>query len=241
VSWKDWYNWTPKLKFTQPSIKQVFAIYLMHASDDHEAWTSVQTIADYSGLSRRTIQRAIDALEDSGHLVLVSAAGIRHRTPTYRVCPSASMGVTLTPAEATERGVTMTQEGCHHDAKGVSPRHPNCRKGNGRGENTSSSQLILALDGEEVQIRKCWNTYLETFEKYDGFVRNRKNLAILKDSLSHLAKMAGTPEAVYQLFEIAMERAKEDPWVAGKKDGKKHDSPHAVLGWENIQQWLGED
>jgi DNA-binding transcriptional MocR family regulator len=76
-----------------------------HTNQAGDAWPSVQTIADYVGVSERTVQRALARLVQAGRLAVRQVAGIVTRV--YRLVvdgvTSAIKGVTSGAAGATDQ------------------------------------------------------------------------------------------------------------------------------------------
>ena len=82
--------------------------------DKTECWPSIQTIADETGLNRRTVQRAIASLVAGG---MVSTSWSRHRSSrTYRLLHIA------------QRGRSETAPGAAYDTHGGGLRPPEDQK-----------------------------------------------------------------------------------------------------------------
>lgn len=78
-----------------------------HTNSAGDAWPSVATIAEYVGVSERTVQRALARLVQAGRLVVRQVAGIVTRvyrlvvdgvTSTIKGVPSGQAGVTVQAA-----------------------------------------------------------------------------------------------------------------------------------------------
>ncbi|MFI6819704.1 helix-turn-helix domain-containing protein [Micromonospora sp. NPDC050187] len=89
-----------------------------HADTTGDAWPSVQTIADYVGVSERTVQRSLARLVNLGRLVWRHVAG--RATRTYRIVidgvSSAIKGVS-----SGKRGVPDQAGGGDKDSGDVAP------------------------------------------------------------------------------------------------------------------------
>jgi DNA-binding Lrp family transcriptional regulator len=123
-----------------------------NANQSGEAWPSIRYTAERLRLSKSTVLRALEILEQegwiercrnkmgkNGNAYLINLDKLQMRPdergePTsglfkkkrkgVRVTPSPAMeGVTLTPQADPLEGVTMTPSECHHDTCLVSPRH----------------------------------------------------------------------------------------------------------------------
>ena len=66
----------------KPSAQLIACSLSRRAMDVQEAWTSQARLAAVTGMSRRTVQRAMAELEAAGFLVLVRRAS-QHRAPRY--------------------------------------------------------------------------------------------------------------------------------------------------------------
>ncbi|MFG3709470.1 helix-turn-helix domain-containing protein [Micromonospora sp. NPDC047730] len=98
-----------------------------HADRSGDAWPSVATIADYVGVSERTVQRSLARLVQAGRLVVRQVAGIVTRV--YRLVvdgvSSAIKGVTSGAAGATDQAPGG-------DSQGASPEVEDPQKLKGR-------------------------------------------------------------------------------------------------------------
>lgn len=68
-----------------PTARLVMFVMAAHARDDgSNIWVSQQKIADYIGMSKRTVQRAMDRLEDT-KAIKKTAEPRQHKPPTWRL------------------------------------------------------------------------------------------------------------------------------------------------------------
>lgn len=97
-----------------PTHKLILIMLADYANNEGVCWPSLATMATYSQLSRRQIQRILKDLRDGGLLEIAKpATGVL--ATMYRV-----RGDKLTPLG----GDTMTPQGRHHDTPGVTPTSP---------------------------------------------------------------------------------------------------------------------
>ncbi|MFD6712342.1 helix-turn-helix domain-containing protein [Micromonospora chalcea] len=97
-------------KDLRPNERLVLVAIAAHTNRDGLAWPSVATIAEYAGVSARTVQRALAKLVQLGRLVVRQAANITTRV--YRL-------VTGKPSEGDNQRDGVTNEGPVGDSQGV--------------------------------------------------------------------------------------------------------------------------
>ena len=111
-----WHKRLALTKAPSPTAHHVMLVLGSFVSDGQsEAWPSVSTLVSMTGLARRSVQRALRALEDD-HLVQTET--VSGRSSRYRL---ASTCVTVTPLPASQRRppcVTVTPEGTKEVVKG---------------------------------------------------------------------------------------------------------------------------
>ncbi|MEK6291078.1 MAG: helix-turn-helix domain-containing protein, partial [Paraburkholderia tropica] len=121
--------WAIEQQEIKDSLARHVLLCLANYADNHgkTAFPSTATLVKDTGMSRSTILRKLDLLEEMGLIVKgnqkVVAAYI-DRGDRRPVCYDMAMkkrGVTVTPRES-ERGVTQDGTGCQPDANGVSGR-----------------------------------------------------------------------------------------------------------------------
>ncbi|TZG41309.1 helix-turn-helix domain-containing protein [Halomonas eurihalina] len=126
-------NWARQSMKTLPSDVRAparLALMLMadYADEDHVCWPSIKTMSEEMGCSTRSVQRAIDALEERGLLAVQKrqAANGRQQSNRYRLAVGAGCQ-SVTPstsdqAESVEGGDNLTpSEGDKLSGEGDSP------------------------------------------------------------------------------------------------------------------------
>lgn len=102
-----------------PNSKLVLLALMTHADWNTGAcYPSVGRLATMTGLSRRTVQRALTGLQEYG-LMVVTKQGGGNQPNTYRVDLEKMLtrvtGAQVPVSQVRGRGVTVTREGCHTD------------------------------------------------------------------------------------------------------------------------------
>jgi len=132
-----------------------------HLGSNDECWPSVNRLQERTGQGRRTVIRALDALEQAGALVVTRATGMSNRYSLNiewlqdNQCHS-DTSATVTPVPPRH------PHQCHSDTGGVPPRHRGSAtvtpKGDKEGEqgrksrkDTSKSNRTKALSIQDVQ------------------------------------------------------------------------------------------
>ncbi|PSK63407.1 hypothetical protein B0E53_04654 [Micromonospora sp. MH33] len=96
----------------RPNERLVLVALAAHTNQDGEAWPSVATIAEYAGVSTRTVQRALAKLVQLGRLVVRQVANVATRV--YRLVVSGGdnqrQGVTNRRPGGDSQGVTRSVE-----------------------------------------------------------------------------------------------------------------------------------
>lgn len=105
---------------TEPSRKAVLVSLADQANDDGVCWPSVGTIAERTCLDERTVQRAIQALQDEGHLTIQMRPGrstVYRLHPRHRVTPNPRHGDTPTPGTVSPTPGTVSPHPRHGDTQ----------------------------------------------------------------------------------------------------------------------------
>ncbi|MER7440456.1 helix-turn-helix domain-containing protein [Micromonospora avicenniae] len=110
-------------KDLRPNERLVLVAIAAHANNDGDAWPSVATIADYAGVSTRTVQRALAKLITLGRLAVRQVANIATRV--YRL-------VTGQPAGGDNQRQGVTESGPGGDSPMVSPEVEKTKEKNTR-------------------------------------------------------------------------------------------------------------
>ncbi|MEU7773674.1 helix-turn-helix domain-containing protein [Micromonospora taraxaci] len=99
-------------KDLRPNERLVLVAIAAHTNRDGEAWPSVGTIAEYAGVSTRTVQRVLAKLVQLGRLVVRQVANVATRV--YRL-------VTGQPSGGDSERQGVTNRGPGGDSPSVSP------------------------------------------------------------------------------------------------------------------------
>ena len=125
--------WSLSLSPTNKLVLLALADCCNGGQDLNTCWPSMVHLTTQTGLSLRSVQRALRDLEQL--CLIASQPGSGKRSSTYTLsctdtktlpldlAQPASRGATVTPLTAS-RGATVTGEGCHTVTPGVSPCHP---------------------------------------------------------------------------------------------------------------------
>ncbi|SBT51970.1 helix-turn-helix domain-containing protein [Micromonospora auratinigra] len=104
-------------KDLRPNERLVLVAIAAHTNGNGEAWPSVATIAEYAGVSTRTVQRALAKLVQLGRLAVRQAANVATRVyrlvtgqPAVSGGDSERQGVTNGGPEGDSQGVTRSVE-----------------------------------------------------------------------------------------------------------------------------------
>ncbi|MFI2663757.1 helix-turn-helix domain-containing protein [Micromonospora carbonacea] len=105
-----------------------------HTNSAGDAWPAVGTIAEYVGVSERTVQRALARLVQAGRLAVRQVAGIATRV--YRIL-SETVAAAVERVTSAARGVTpqragVTEPAAGGDTPGASPEVEDPQKLKGR-------------------------------------------------------------------------------------------------------------
>ncbi|WP_327009478.1 helix-turn-helix domain-containing protein [Dactylosporangium sp. NBC_01737] len=99
-------------KDLRPNERLILVAIAAHSNRDGDAWPSVATIAEYAGVSARTVQRCLAKLVELGRLVVRQVANITTRV--YRLVTgqgdNQSDGVTERNPEGDTQSVTRSSE-----------------------------------------------------------------------------------------------------------------------------------
>ncbi|MDW5326047.1 helix-turn-helix domain-containing protein [Plantactinospora sp. KLBMP9567] len=110
-------------KDLRPNERLILVAIAAHTNRDGDAWPSVATIAEYAGVSTRTVQRALAKLVQLGRLAVRQVATIATRV--YRLA-------TRQPAGGDNQGQGVTNGGVGGDSQGVSPEVAKSNEKNNR-------------------------------------------------------------------------------------------------------------
>ncbi|AVT39385.1 helix-turn-helix domain-containing protein [Plantactinospora sp. BB1] len=99
-------------KDLRPNERLVLVAIAAHTNRDGDAWPSVATIADYAGVSTRTVQRCLAKLVQLGRLAVRQVANIATRV--YRLVSGQRAG-------GDDQGQGVTDDGPRGDSRSVSP------------------------------------------------------------------------------------------------------------------------
>jgi len=117
-------------KDLKPADRLMLTIIAAHQNTEGNAWPSVDTIAEYMGCSKRTVQRGILRLVEAGKLVVSKVAGIP--THVYRIIVDAVKGVTSAVKGVTKPASGVTDSAPGGDTQGMSPEVEDHKEDEGR-------------------------------------------------------------------------------------------------------------
>lgn len=110
-------TWTPA--------ERLLALCLAsHLGAKGTAWPSLPRVMVWTGLSRRTIQRALRTLCEGTAAVFVRDVGLGHQASRYRLRETLPEPARETPRETLPDERRQSDTTCHSDASEVPPRHP---------------------------------------------------------------------------------------------------------------------
>ncbi|MEU4477304.1 helix-turn-helix domain-containing protein [Micromonospora sp. NPDC023966] len=101
-------------KDLRPNERLVLVAIAAHTNREGQAWPSVQTIADYSGVSPRTVHRVLSRLVAVGRLVVSKVAGIAsnvYRLVVDAVTPTGPGSAIPGPDTANQAAGSATDSG----------------------------------------------------------------------------------------------------------------------------------
>ena len=147
-----WHKRLALTKAPSPTAHHVMLVLGSFVSDGQsDAWPSVATLASMTGLTRRTVQRALRALEEEQ---LVQTETVSGRSSRYRL---ASTCVTVTPLPASQLRppcVTVTPEGAKEVVKGRKAAASERRKYVQPGEIAKPAPLPVLSESQETETNK---------------------------------------------------------------------------------------
>jgi hypothetical protein len=112
---------------TEPSRKAVLIALADQANDEGVCWPSVGTVAERTCLAERTVQRAIQGLQEDGHLTVQIREGrstVYHVHPRHGDTPNPRHGDTPNPRHGDTPAMVTPPPPCHPTPAMVTPPPP---------------------------------------------------------------------------------------------------------------------
>ncbi|WP_291478462.1 helix-turn-helix domain-containing protein [Corynebacterium sp.] len=216
--------------------QRLVLIYLAEAAggDDSDwigAWPSAQTIADAYGMSRRTVMRHLQALEDRG----IIRRGDQRMVASYRPdrrpivwdivpTPSEWSGCQNVTPQNDERGDTTVRTGCHGGPNGVTPRSE-------RGDTGVTQTTQEPPDEPSVKPTPSSPPPGDRFDEFWSLVPRKAGIGKARTAYRNAVKRAGDEQTVID----GMRRFANDPNLPTEK----RFIPHPAT-WLNGDRWEDE-
>jgi hypothetical protein len=171
---------------TEPSRKAVLISLADQANDDGICWPSVGTVAERTCLDERTVQRAIQDLQEEGHLTVQMRSG---RSTIYRLHPrhGDTPVITSPPSQRHPTPVTVTPH----------PRHGDTQNRKGTVKEPKKGELVFP-DWLPAEVWAEWHAFRNSGKSWTKRARQL--------SLSRLCKLYEEGHDPRSVVEQSIER-----------------------------------
>jgi hypothetical protein len=223
--------WDAKL---EPMQKLVLVAMADNANDEGECWPSVPYLARKTGAGTRTVQRAIIALDENGHLTRIEEPG---KVCHYRIHPRQSdtpqgekrgrQDDTPPPSDSRSTPVTATGDPRQSDGRTVKNRHSTVR------EPTARARGALDDAGQNGNLvgsgvpEELWRDFREHRCKIKAPMTDRAEKAILKRLEEFKTNHGDDPS---QVLEQSIRKGWRDVFPL-KADGDAARAGNLFSGW----------
>lgn len=230
-----------------PNEKLVAFALLNHWCRARDTFPGVERLVKWTSLSRRSVLRAVQALEDAGAIAVARKSGLANRydlTPlaaftsaTQAPVPDSHQCPTGTPPVPEGHGTSATQapDQCHTGTRSDPGSDPGSDPRKGEAKPPPARPEVYRTDGAGTRLvdpcaasfapreseKYAFAAWCKAFGK-SGASYDSKRAACLSERVG-----AGMTK---QDTDDAIAGALADDYVTGKKDGKKHDGLLFIFG-----------